>query len=272
MCTQCLPDDSHRVLHDGDWRDQHEQDNLSQGRRNVRPEYLVLPDSYTRLHCPLRAAEPRPEPPLPNCVSNPGKYFFAFLCTSDAAARADVPLDHLQPLSPLLVIMRVAQHRHLNRDGVVVTTDELLSASAPHRPRLTLKLDFKPRDSSDIEEAESWCETAMVPVSPELPGPLPFVRIKSGPPSAIEMLDSEKMDGLWKSQDSRRASWLISPPPSAPIYLSSCTSSRDDLRAEKFPLHDRPVVEDASNIPYYPPTPPPSDTFYSPSNLSYLPM
>ena len=87
--------------------------------------------------------------------------------------------------------MRVAQSRFLNRDGAVITGDELLSVSAPRRPRLTLKLDFRPRNTLDIEEGKSWCETPMTPTTSKPPGPLPFVKVKSDPPSAIEMFDSE---------------------------------------------------------------------------------
>lgn len=136
--------------------------------------------------------------------------------------------------------MRVAQSRLLNGEGAVITADELLSTSAPRRPRL--KLDFRPHNSLDVEEGESWCETPMAPTTPKLLEPLPFVRIKSGPPSAIEMLDSEKMDDLWKAQDSRRASWSTSPSSSTPTYLPSYTSSREDLRIEEF--HRPPGVVD----------------------------
>lgn len=152
--------------------------------------------------------------------------------------RADAPLDYVQPLSPLLIIMRVAQSRLLNREDAVITADELLSTPAPRRPRLSLKLDFRPRNLLEAEEGESWCETPMAPTTPRLPEPLPFVRVKSDPPSAIEMLDSEKMGGLWKSQDSRRTSWLTSPSSSTPTHPPSYAGSRDDLSIGKVPLHD----------------------------------
>lgn len=135
--------------------------------------------------------------------------------------------------------MRVAQSRVLNREGGVVTADGFLPTSAPRRPRLSLKLDFRPRNFSDIEEGESSCETPMAPTTP-LPKPLPFVMVKSGPPSATEMLDLEKMSGLCKSQDSRRASRTTSSSLWALTYPSSCASSRDDLDIEEVPLPDPP--------------------------------
>ena len=139
--------------------------------------------------------------------------------------------------------MRVAQSRVLNREGGVVTGDELLPTSTPCRPRLSLKLDFRPRNFSDLEEGESLCEIPMAPTTPRLPIPLPFVMVKSGPPSATEMLDSEKMGGLCKSQDSRRASRTTLSPSWALTYLTtSCASSRDDLGIEEVRLPDPPGV------------------------------
>ena len=137
--------------------------------------------------------------------------------------------------------MRVSQSRVLNREGGVVTGDELLPTSAPHRPRLSLKLDFRPRDFSDIEEGESQCETPMAPTTP-IPKPLPFVMVKSSPPSATEMLDSEKMGGFCESQDSRRASRTASSSPWTLTYPSSCASSQDDLGIEEVCLPDPPGV------------------------------
>lgn len=128
--------------------------------------------------------------------------------------------------------MRVAQNRFLNKESVVVTADEILSASVPHRPRLSLKLNFRPNNSLDIEGGEKEPETPMAPTTPRLPEPLPFVRIKSDPPSAVEMLDSEQMDGLWKSQDSRRVSWLTSPSSSTSSYLPTYSSAQEDLKVD----------------------------------------
>ena len=145
-------------------------------------------------------------------------------------------------MSPLLVIMRVAQSRVLNKESGVVTGDELLPMSAPCRPRLSLKLDFRPRDFSDLEEGESRCDPPMAPTTRRLPKPLPFVMVKSGPPSATEMLDSEKMGGLCKSQDSRRASRTTLSSPWTLTYLSSCASSRDDLEIEEVRLPGPPGV------------------------------
>jgi len=115
----------------------------------------------------------------------------------------------------------------------VVTGNELLPTSAPRRPRLSLKLDFRPRKFSDLEEGESWCDTPMAPTTPMLPRPLPFVMVKSGPPSATEMLDSEKMGGLCKSQDSRMASQTTLSPTWTLTYPPSSASSRDDLGIEE---------------------------------------
>lgn len=155
--------------------------------------------------------------------------------------------------------MRVAQSRLLNGEGSVITTDELLSASTPRRPRLSLKLNFGPHNSLNVEEGESFCETPMAPTTSKLPEPLPFVKIKSGPPSAIEMLDSEKMGELWKSQDSRRVSWSTSPSSSTPTYLPSYTSSREDLRIEE--SHRLSGVVNTPSSPYnYSPTLSPSGT------------
>ena len=198
-------------------------------------------------------------------MSNSGEFRFVFACPGGGEARADVLLDYMQPLSPLLVIMRVAQSRLLNKEGAVVTADELLSGSVPRRPRLTLKLDFRPRAISDIEGGVSSSEAPVAPTTSKLPEPLPFVKVKSDPPSAIEMLDSEKMDGLWKSQDSRRASWLISPSPSTPSYLPCYATSQDDLRVDEF---RPPGVVDTPNSYDHTPALSPSDTSYSPCNPS----
>jgi hypothetical protein len=97
----------------------------------------------------------------------------------------------------------------------------------------------------------------MAPTTPKLPEPLPFVRIKSDLPSAIEMLDSEKMGGLWKSQDSRRASWSISPSSSTPSYLPTYTPVKD-LRADD-PLDEANLSNNYNRSP----APSPSNTFYS---------
>ena len=122
----------------------------------------------------------------------------------------------------------------------MVTADGLFPTSAPCRPRLSLKLDFRPRDSSDIEEGESRCETPMAPTTPMLPKPLPFVMVKSSPPSATEMLDSGKMDGLCQSQDSRRASWSTSSSLLNLTYLPNWASSRDEMEFEEVCLIDPP--------------------------------
>ena len=168
-------------------------------------------------------------------------------------ARADILLVHVQPLSPLLVIMRVAQSRLLNREGGVVTTDDILSGSAPRRPRLSLKLDFRRRNTSDLEGGITWLETPMAPTTSRLPEPLPFVKVKSDPPSAIEMLDSEKMDELWKSQDLRRAdSRLDAPSSSIRSYLPSYRSSKDDLRIDEFRIHDPPNIVNTDDHNYPP--------------------
>jgi hypothetical protein len=168
-------------------------------------------------------------------------------------AWADTPFGHLQPLSPLLVIMRVAQSRLLNKEGGVVTTDDILSGSAPRRPRLSLKLDFRYRDTSDLEGGATWSEAPMAPTTSRLPEPLPFVKVKSGPPSAIDMLDSEKMDELWKSQDLRRVdSRLASPSSSTPSYLPSYRSSREDLRIDEPRLHDPPGAVNTNSHNYTP--------------------
>ena len=181
------------------------------------------------------AAEPRSEPTLPYCLSNSGEFCFVCACSSGPEAQADILLNHIQPLSPLLVIMRIAQSRLLNKDGGVVTSDDLLSGAAPRRPRLSLKLDFRPRDTSDLEGGATWSEMPMAPTTSRLPEPLPFVKVKSDPPSAIEMLDSEQMDGLWKARDSRKAeSWLASPSSATTSYLPSYRSSQDDLRIDEF--------------------------------------
>ena len=124
--------------------------------------------------------------------------------------------------------MRVAQRRLLGGEGAVVTADEFISTSTPRRPRLSVKLDFRPRDSLDIEEGESSCDTPTAPTTPKLPDPLPFVRVKSGPPSATEMLDSEKIDGLWKAQGARRVSWPPPSPSPTQVYPPSYTSSPED--------------------------------------------
>jgi hypothetical protein len=128
--------------------------------------------------------------------------------------------------------MRVAQNRFLNKEGAVVTADDILSSSAPHRPRLSLKLNFRPIDTLDLEEGEKEPETPMAPTTPKLPVRLPFVKIKSGPPSAVEMLHSEQIDGLWKSQDSRRVPWLTSPSSSTSSYLPTYSSAREDLAVD----------------------------------------
>ena len=127
----------------------------------------------------------------------------------------------------------------------MVTGDELLPMSAPRRPRLSLKLDFRPGDPLDIEEGESRCETPMAPTTPKMPKPLPFVMIKSAPPSATEMLDLEKMSGLCKSQDSRKAPITTSPPSWTLTYLSSCTSSQDESEIEEVLIRDPPGVVNA---------------------------
>lgn len=149
--------------------------------------------------------------------------------------------------------MRVAQGRFLSKESAVITAEEILSAPAHRRPRLSLKLDFRPHNTSDIEGGEKSPETPMAPTTPKLPEPLPFVKIKSDLPSAVEMLDSEKMNGLWKSQDSRRVSWSISPSPSTPSYLPTYTPGKD-LRA------DDPLSE--VNNYNRSPEPSPSDTFH----------
>jgi len=165
--------------------------------------------------------------------------------------------------------MRVAQNRLLKRESGVITADELLSGSVPRRPRLTLKLDFRPRNASDVERGESWIETPMAPTTSRLPEPLPFVKVKSGPPSAIEMLDSEKMGGLRKSQDSRRASWLTSPSSSTSTHLPSYTSSQEDLRIGDSRLYDPlGAVGTPRNSYSYSPTTSPSDASYSSYNSS----
>ena len=143
--------------------------------------------------------------------------------------------------------MRVAQSRVMNREGGVVAGDELLPTPTPCRPRLSLKLDFRSRKLSDLEEGESQCETPMAPTTEKLPKPLPFVMVKSGPPSATEMLDSEKMGGLCKSQDSRRASRTTSSPPWTLTYLSSCASTQDDLGIEEVRLPDPPGIVSTSS-------------------------
>ncbi|KAF9652721.1 hypothetical protein BDM02DRAFT_3183406 [Thelephora ganbajun] len=202
----------------------------------------------------------------------PTLVFIALCAQRDLGQNLLFPtLCQIQPLSPLLVVMRVAQSRLLDREGAVVTADEILSASASRRPRLSLQLDFRPRDSLDIEGGESWCESPMEPTTTKLPDPLPFVRLKLDPPSAVEMLDSEKMDGLWKSQDSRRASWLTSPSPSTPSYLPTYASSQDDLKIDEFRLHDPSEASSVVTTPNsynFPPAPSIRDTSFPSRNLS----
>jgi len=197
-------------------------------------------------------------------MPNSGEFYFVCACFSGPKAQTDTLLDFVQPLSPLLVIMRVAQSRLLNKDGGVITSDDLLSGATPGRPRLTLKLDFRPRDTSDLEGGATWSEIPMAPTTSRLPEPLPFVRVRSGPPSAIEMLDSEKMDGLWRSRDSRKAeSWLTSTSSSTP--LPSYRSSQDDLRIDEFRQHDPLRVV---NTPNHTPAVSPNDTSYPACNIS----
>lgn len=193
-----------------------------------------------------------------------------FVYAGSTNARADILLEYVQPLSPLLVIMRVAQSRLLNKEGGVVTTDDILSGSAPRRPRLSLKLDFGPPNTSDLEGGAMRLEAPMAPTTSRLPEPLPFVKIRSDPPSAIEMLDSEKMDGFWKAQDLRRAeSRLTSPSSVTPSYLPSYRSSEDDLRIDGFPQPDLPnLVNTPSSHTHPTPVSPHSDTPYPPCNLS----
>ena len=147
-------------------------------------------------------------------------------------------LNHLQPLSPLLVIMGVAQSRILNGDSAVITANDILSAPAHRRPRLSVKLDFRPPHTFDIEAGEKCPETPMAPTTPRLPKPLPFVRVKSDPPSAIDMLDSEKMDELWKSQDAERAPWLVSPSSSSSSYLPAYTTGQENLGIDEHRIGD----------------------------------
>lgn len=159
-----------------------------------------------------------------------------FIIAGGTNARADILLEYVQPLSPLLVIMRVSQSRLLNKEGGVVTTDDILSGSTPRRPRLSLKLDFGSPNTSDLEGGATRLEVPMAPTTSRLPEPLPFVKVRSDPPSAIEMLESEKMDGFWKAQDLRRVeSRLTSPSSTTPSYLPSYRSSGDDLRIDGFP-------------------------------------
>ena len=67
------------------------------------------------------------------CQIQASLFFFAFVDPADA------PLDRVQALSPLLVIMRVAQRRHLDSDGVVVTKDSSSSLNETYpRPMGTL--------------------------------------------------------------------------------------------------------------------------------------
>lgn len=133
----------------------------------------------------------------------------------------------------------------------MVTTDDILSGSTPRRPRLSLKLDFRHPNTLDLEGGTTWLETPMAPTTSRLPEPLPFVRVKSDPPSAIEMLDSEKRDGLWKSQDLRRADSRLASPSSS-SYLPSYRSSQDDLRIDELRLHDPPGIV-GTNSHNYPP-------------------
>ena len=198
------------------------------------------------------------------------KFRRVFVCAGGTNSQADILLDCVQPLSPLLVIMRVAQSRLLNKEGGVVTTDDILSGSTPRRPRLSLKLDFGSPNASDLEGGAMRLQTPMAPTTSRLPEPLPFVKIRSDPPSAIEMLDSEKMDGFWKAQGLRRAeSQLTSPSSATPSYLPSYRSSGDDLRIDGFPLPDPLNFVNASNgHTHLTPASSPSDTPYSPFNLS----
>lgn len=153
--------------------------------------------------------------------------------------------------------MRVAQGRFLNKESVVITAEEILSTPTPRRPRLSIKLDFRPRNASDIEGGEKEPETPMAPTTPKLPEPPPFVKIKSDLPSAVEMLDSEKMDGIWKSQDPKRGPRSISLSSSTPSYLPTYTPEQDPR------VDDPPVQVNASNDYSYPPKSSPSDTRYS---------
>jgi hypothetical protein len=198
------------------------------------------------------------------------KFRRVFVYAGGTNGRADILLDYVQPLSPLLVIMRVAQSRLLNKEGGVVTTEDILSGSTPRRPRLSLKLDFGPPNTLDLEGGGTRLETPMAPTTSRLPEPLPFVKVRSDPPSAIEMLDSEKMDGFWKAQDLRRVeSRLTSPSSATTSYLPSYRSSGDDLRIDGFPQPDpQNLVNTPSNHTRPTPAPSsPSDTPYTPCNL-----
>lgn len=142
--------------------------------------------------------------------------------------------------------MRIAQNHLLNRGGSVVTAEELLSASAPRRPRLSLRLDFRTRNSSDLEKGETMIETPMAPTTPKLPVQLPLVKTKPGAPSAIEMLDPEKMDGLCKSQDSRRASLTSPLSSSTSTFLPTYSFCEEQPGADESPPHDPPGMMDTA--------------------------
>ena len=70
-------------------------------------------------------------------------------------AWADVPLDHVQSLSPLLVIMRVARHRHLHRDSEMVTADKFLSVPVPGP--FCHQTGLQTRSSKQIRMTDSRC-------------------------------------------------------------------------------------------------------------------
>lgn len=164
----------------------------------------------------------------------------------------------IQPLPSLLVIMRVAESRLLKKESSVITTDDIFSISVPHKPRLSIKLNFRPLD---IEEGEKEPETPTAP-TPQLPEPLPTIKIKLESPSSAEMLDSKQTDELWKSQDSRRASCLTSPSSSSSSWLPTYTPCWEDLNDGELRLFDPPGEVNTQNDHNDPPEQSPNHIFH----------
>ena len=257
MRAQRLPDGSYRVLR-GETRPkvQRESSHLSPDRLVVCAKRPPAPSPHTHLHCPLREAQRCSGSALPYRVPNSGGFNFVNSCVNDATAHPDVLSDRSQPLSPLLVIMRVAESRLLKKESSVITADDIFTMPLPHKPRLSIQLNFRPLD---IEEGEKEPETPMAPTTPQLPEPLPTIKIKSEPPSSTEMLDSKQAGELRRSQDSRRASWLTSPSYSSSSLLPTYTPCQGDLSDGELRLSDPPGEVDTQNDCKDPPEQSPND-------------
>lgn len=148
-------------------------DTLYRHRSDVHSECCPLPGLWLGLHRTMRRKKLRSEPRPSGSWTSPG--------TSSLFSYPSKNLRSSQALSPLFVIMRVAQNRFWPKPDNGLTTDAELTTKTRIRPALTLKLDFELPKHDHDEDDEDSSSTSRPPSSSlrfNLPSPLPSAKVR----------------------------------------------------------------------------------------------